>query len=320
MILEDKKIKVTIIVPTYNQEKYICEAIDSALAQTYLNLEVIVGDDASTDNTQEIIKKYLNKSNIKLIRNSKNLGRVENYRNLLYKHATGDFVVNLDGDDYFTDQDFISEAIKLIKDRQEVMMVVAKATTKSSFEEYESSIPLKKEMLGLDILKALPDRNLFLMHMATLYHRKKAIEIDFYRSKANSTDWESLYRLCLRGTVEFLDRNIGVWRIHGNNESATTDLKKLLLNLSIWPLIYSDARNFGMNYFLAKYRCAKCISYITQINCATISKGGRIFVFSYIISVAKKYQFAILLILVNPISFGRIAFSFLGYYQRKNNS
>jgi glycosyltransferase involved in cell wall biosynthesis len=308
------------MIPTFNQEKYICEAIDSALAQTYSNIEIIVGDDASTDNTSGIVKKYLNNSKIKLVRNAKNLGRVENYRNLLYEHAAGDFVVNLDGDDYFTDQNFISEAIKLIKNRQDIVMVAAKATTKSLKEEYESWIPHKKEILGLEIMKALPNPNFFLMHMATLYHRKKSIDIDFYRSNSNSSDWESLYRLSLRGIVGFLDRNIGVWRIHGGNESATADPKKLLENLDIWPLIYSDAINFGMNPFLARYRCAKCILYITQMNCVTISKDGSMLALCHVASVAKKYPLATLLILINPIFFGRIAFSLLGYYKKRSNS
>jgi|TARA_B100000315_G_scaffold259901_1_gene317962 hypothetical protein len=49
---------VSIIIPTYNREKYITEAIDSALGQTYQNIEIIVVDDGSTDKTQDICRKY----------------------------------------------------------------------------------------------------------------------------------------------------------------------------------------------------------------------------------------------------------------------
>ena len=52
---ENRKLKVTIMIPVYNQARYIREAIDSALMQTYSNLEVIVGDDASTDATAKIV-------------------------------------------------------------------------------------------------------------------------------------------------------------------------------------------------------------------------------------------------------------------------
>jgi len=50
---------VTIMIPTYNQAEYIGEAIASALAQTYPVLEVLVGDDASTDDTPQIIARFL---------------------------------------------------------------------------------------------------------------------------------------------------------------------------------------------------------------------------------------------------------------------
>ncbi len=51
--------KITIMIPTYNQAKYISKAIESALSIDYQNLEVIVSDDCSTDNTKEVVSKYL---------------------------------------------------------------------------------------------------------------------------------------------------------------------------------------------------------------------------------------------------------------------
>ena len=128
---ENRKLKVTIMIPVYNQARYIREAIDSALMQTYSNLEVIVGDDASTDATAKIVAE-INDPRLRYMRNSNNLGRTGNYKNLLYNHATGDYVVNLDGDDYYTDPDFISEAVKLIKDDPKVVMVTARASWKAS--------------------------------------------------------------------------------------------------------------------------------------------------------------------------------------------
>ncbi|MER2064530.1 MAG: glycosyltransferase family A protein, partial [Alkalibacterium sp.] len=64
---------VSIIVPTYNVERYIEECIDSLLAQTYPNTEIIVLDDASTDATVYLLKQYTNK--ITLIENDKNKGQ-----------------------------------------------------------------------------------------------------------------------------------------------------------------------------------------------------------------------------------------------------
>ena len=78
------KPKVSIMIPVYNQEDYIANTIQSALNQNYNNIEIIISDDASTDNTSQIIKDFLPNQKIKYFRNQVNIGRVKNYRKLLY--------------------------------------------------------------------------------------------------------------------------------------------------------------------------------------------------------------------------------------------
>ena len=152
---DSQKLKVSIMIPTYNQEAFIRDAINSALQQTYPNLEVIVGDDASTDATPEILAEIID-PRVKYVRNPYNIGRNANYRNLLYSHTTGDFVVNLDGDDYYTDSDFITEAVKIIECNQNVVMVLARATAKIYNQKFVSEIPDNKNVTGMQILKKTP--------------------------------------------------------------------------------------------------------------------------------------------------------------------
>ena len=116
--------KVSIQIPTYNQEDYIAAAIESALMQDYGNIEIIVADDCSTDNTQGIIKKFENNPKVKYFRNKKNLGRVANYHKALYEYCTGDWVVNLDGDDYFIAANFISDGISQINNHPGEKIVI----------------------------------------------------------------------------------------------------------------------------------------------------------------------------------------------------
>ena len=67
--------KVTIGMPVYNGEKFLCNALDCLLAQSHTNLELIISDDASTDSTSKICTEYAAKdSRIKYIRHTKNLG------------------------------------------------------------------------------------------------------------------------------------------------------------------------------------------------------------------------------------------------------
>ena len=90
---------VSILINAYNSERYIGEAIDSALAQTWPNFEIVVVDDASTDRTAEIIKSYAD-PRIRYIYSGRNQGIVGS-RNHLLREAKGDFLTWLDADDIF---------------------------------------------------------------------------------------------------------------------------------------------------------------------------------------------------------------------------
>ena len=90
---------VSIITPVYNGEKYIEKCIESVLNQTYKNLEMIIVDDGSIDNSENIIKKYTKENSfIKYIKLKENRG-ISNARNVALKNATGRFVAFLDCDD-----------------------------------------------------------------------------------------------------------------------------------------------------------------------------------------------------------------------------
>ena len=82
----NKKPKVSIGMPVYNGEKYIREALDSLLAQTFTDFELIISDNCSTDNTDSICKEYaLKDSRIKYIRQLKNIGPTANFKFVLQK-------------------------------------------------------------------------------------------------------------------------------------------------------------------------------------------------------------------------------------------
>lgn len=93
---------VSVIMPAYNSEKYIGEAIESVLNQSYKNWELIIVNDASSDNTENIIKAYAAKNNkIVLISLSENKG-VSNARNVAISSAKGRYMAFLDSDDIWT--------------------------------------------------------------------------------------------------------------------------------------------------------------------------------------------------------------------------
>lgn len=89
---------VSIIMPSYNTAKFISETIDSVLTQTYTNWELIIVDDCSTDNTDEVVKSFLSDDRIKYIKNEKNSGAAFS-RNRALCEAKGKWIAFLDSDD-----------------------------------------------------------------------------------------------------------------------------------------------------------------------------------------------------------------------------
>ncbi len=91
--------KISVIIPAYNEEKYIAESIESVLKQDLKNFEIILVNDNSTDNTKEIIEKFVRKdSKVKLLNHKKNKGRAAAV-NTGIKKAKGKYIAFLDADD-----------------------------------------------------------------------------------------------------------------------------------------------------------------------------------------------------------------------------
>ncbi len=109
---------ISIVIPVYNAQKYIVQAIESVLAQTYSDWELIIVDDCSSDRTVEIVNSYsLKYSNISLMRRTTNSGgcRIPRFEGILA--ATGDFVCSFDADD-FVERDFLQKMAQRQKETE----------------------------------------------------------------------------------------------------------------------------------------------------------------------------------------------------------
>lgn len=108
--------KISVIVAVYNTEKYVEKCLNSLLNQTYKNIEIIVVEDGSTDNSKEVLKKYANNKKIKIIYNKKNSG-LSYSRNVGLENATGDYIGYIDSDDY-VDLDYYEKLMQAIVDNK----------------------------------------------------------------------------------------------------------------------------------------------------------------------------------------------------------
>lgn len=240
------KPKVSIMIPTYNQELYIAEAIKSALAQDYENLEVVISDDCSSDNTGKIAQSFLYDDRVKYFKTPQNLGRVGNYHKTLYDYASGDWAVNLDGDDYYTDSTFISSAMKQLLENPGAIFYMASHLAMKNKKKIKSYQPLNDDAIllsGHDYFIQFHEIGGFI-HYSLLYSRTIAKEIGFYTFDSLASDFHSGMRLALRGNLILSPKKVGHWRVHATNASRTEIEGMVARNIDCYESISKDAQQF----------------------------------------------------------------------------
>ena len=106
--------KISVIMAIYNCSLYLSEAIDSILNQTYKNWELILSDDASTNNTYQVAQEYKSRylDKIILIQNEKN-SKLSYSLNQCLKYANGEYVARMNGDDIYSSERFENQVTYL---------------------------------------------------------------------------------------------------------------------------------------------------------------------------------------------------------------
>jgi glycosyltransferase involved in cell wall biosynthesis len=225
------------MIPTYNQAGFVAHAVESALAQEWPDIEVIAADDASTDDTAKVLAKYEADPRFRMVRNQTNIGRVGNYRSLLYEHVRGDWVLNLDGDDYLCDNAFVLKAMAIVARDERVSMVIGRRQELHQpgdvFKVSIGNCGFPETMDGGDAFLKLPQELVAPYHVATMYRRADALALDFYRRDIVSSDWESLFRLMLGNRVGFVPDVVAVWRLHGTNTVSMRTAEDRIANLEV---------------------------------------------------------------------------------------
>lgn len=210
---------VSILIPTYNQPEYIVQCVESCLCQDYDNIEVVIGDDSTNESVFEALKNLLKYKKIRYHRNINNLGRVQNYRNLLFEHAKGEWAVMIDGDDFYIDSSFISKAVNFINSDSSIVLVAAGHFTDDEKNKNIFNHHLVEQDVKFDG-KEIFYKNIKLgQHSTNIYKKELAVNLDFYRLESMASDSEGLFRLCLHGKIVYLSQIVACWRIHNNNNT-----------------------------------------------------------------------------------------------------
>jgi glycosyltransferase involved in cell wall biosynthesis len=269
MPVVNKEPLVSIIITSYNRCKYIEKAIKSCLEQDYRNIEIVISDNHSTDNTDEIVKKYIHDKRIKYFVNDVNIGMLPNFKIATEERATGKYLTYLSSDDYFCNEKFISTGVELINRLEDIVLVVSKNTTLyedsgEMLEDNKDHIYRYGFMKGEDLFKQFPEW-FFPGWGAVLMDKNKLLNTNIFESKAQSLDYESNLKLMLQGNVAFIKEPSYVWRLHSSQASGTMNMETLINNLEFIENTYHYAKEMNNKINFDEWRHQVYYSYLNGV-------------------------------------------------------
>lgn len=241
---------VSVIVPTYNRAKHIKKAIDSALNQTYRNIEIIIIDDGSTDETKEVLLPCFSDKRIRYFY-QKNQG-VANARNNGIKNSEGKYIALLDSDDYWPAADKLEKQTEFLEKHQDYLLV---GGGEISIDENGKELFL---LLNPETDREIRKAMLFscLISPSTAVFSKKAWELagGFNENCSDlSEDWELFLKLGKLGKMYNFQQYF-ICYLHGRqNRSNFNRRPNLKYNIGLIKKYRADYPSFHKALFLRRF-------------------------------------------------------------------
>lgn len=232
---------VSIIMPSYNTAQYIRESIESVLSQTYGDWELIIVDDCSTDNTDEIVQPFLSDDRIKYFKNEQNSGAAVS-RNKALREAKGKWIAFLDSDDLWLPEK-LEKQIAFMKENN----------YKFSYTEYEK-IDEESEPLGVYVSGPNEVSKRGMYHycwvgcLTVMYNAEQIGLIQIKDIKKNN-DYAMWLQVCKKADCYLLPENLAKYRIRKKSISHDKLRKKLRSHYDLFR--YCDEKPAIAAFWLA---------------------------------------------------------------------
>jgi glycosyltransferase involved in cell wall biosynthesis len=245
---------VSIVIPCYNHEKYVAYTLSSILDDTYLNKEIVIINDGSTDNSDDVIKKWISQYDSKIsitYKNRENRGVCRTLNELL-DISKGKYILPLASDDALYG-DTITKRVEILDENESAGKLVLisdalvidennKVILQSSMAEYNSGNKSKYETEEGIMEEVIKNPSI---SGATSLINKRMFEISgYYPEDLKAEDWYFYQRAAAYKALLFWDKHVSLYRVHAANTSglAASIKKQLGLNKSI---IKTYCRNYN---------------------------------------------------------------------------
>lgn len=249
---------ISVVIPLFNKEKYIGRSISSVLEQSYINFELIIVDDGSTDNSLKIVEEFKDKR-IRIIK-KQNSG-VSATRNIGIEQSKGEYIALLDADDYWQN-DFLLEMSNLTNDYPQAALYCS-----NYFVVSESKVRIKNTKIKTGVIKnyfQIAHYNTLVTSSSVLIPKSTLFSTGLFDEKiANGEDLHLWFRIVDFGNIIYLHKPLMYYYLNcSTNESKNfkRNIKKDILyyinNLNIqnpgWCVFKNNfvARNLKPYYFL----------------------------------------------------------------------
>jgi len=247
-------IKISVIVTSYNHEKYIKKCIDSILMQKGVDFEVIIGDDQSDDNTREILKEYKKNNHeiINLLPSNENLGVTKNLKRC-FEVANGKYVAICEGDDYWTDSYKLQKQVKFLEERLDCVMCFNSILVYYENHEKKNHIQPKLSVDTLTTRELI--LNNYIGNFSSCMYRNSIIKkLPDHLYDLFTVDWMFNIACSEFGNIGFLNENMSVYRIHDNGLWSSKEAKKQISELKVLIDLYNEYYSFKYDLEFEKFK------------------------------------------------------------------
>jgi glycosyltransferase involved in cell wall biosynthesis len=266
--------KVSVVIASYNYEKYIGDAIESVIAQTYTNWELIIVDDASTDNSVDVIKRYVNEypHKIRLIAQQENRG-VGFVANLGIDNTTTDFIANLGSDDRMMPERLEKQMAYFVKYPEvgvvcsDVVVIDGEGVVLSG----ESVFSKPVTDLRLQLLQGN-----FINSPSATFRKEIHYEIGGFSPVLDYVqDFDHWLRVLDKYEIVRIDEKLTGYRVHGKNLSVS-DPQNLSFAGTYETLIVILRAIFRRNQLLAEKELSKTELVFEKLNLANAARDAEL--------------------------------------------
>lgn len=225
--------KVSICIPTYNRAEILPYAVESVLAQTYPDFELLICDDASPDHTAEVVAQWESDERVRYIRHPQNIKRSRNMRSG-YEAAQGQYFLKFDDDDAITPT-FLEKTVAVLDAHPDADLVCTDHWVINARNERDevataaNSAKWGKDQLGYGKIDDLLTETFVRQSLqvgSSLFRKSSLDAVDFMRFEADGCeDFDLLVRCALAGqTAHFIPERLMEYRFHGGQTSLRQDI------------------------------------------------------------------------------------------------